>query len=1712
MSVFERDHRLESRFEISPFEIVEALRRSHRAVDDVAAFISPSSPHHERGEADGVAVLLHAGRTPSSDELRTAASALVPARWLPQMIVYVDELPMNPSGLCSRHDLVRCLPPQDYHDMWHASMVEACEYGGCRVVARPRLLASPVVPDRACLPAEPSPISELLAAVLDAVQTHTHDEHVAPGTPLMDAGLNSINAIQLALQLEQRTGVALPATLIFRYSTAEDIARHLHSELTPALKAQSRVRAGAEHLVGSERLLAHAQSCVHIEQALPRSLVSCSLVARLAGTPCTACLRALQAAAGNAVRQVPSSRWRPSNRSPLSARHGAFVVAAQCFDAAFFRISPGEMHAMDPQQRLLLEIGYEATHGAALRRNALVGREIGIFVGLMNTDFAGLKATASVYAATGTQVSVASGRLAFVLGTQGPCASVDTACSSALVALDAAVLSLHTCHPSLAAAANLLLQPSLSLLFTRAGMLSADGRSKTFDTRANGYVRGEGVGAAALNAKDSSVTLGRCAVRADGKSASLTAPNGMAQARLISAALAASNVGALDNIETHATGTSLGDPTEMGGLERALGSASVCVGGAKANVGHTEPVAGLVGLLALLQLSVQRASCVNAQLCVLNVLLIPPLCRMGALTSVQSLMLTCTVAGVSSFGYSGTIAHALLAFGSQGAAEPLSSTSQTKSKRSPPSLAYRRHAFQWHEMGSASGVGCTHLFSLCWPPLAVIDVCQKATWTLLVRPLPDLTAGPDRLTKHNERAATPRRHAVVILLDASVRAAPLMHGTRLTLALAQRLMGHMPALSRVFVLTCGWLTSGGGYAASDAAHGGAWGFARVLRLEHPALRTQSADVLRDARVAASLALTAPMAEAEMAWRSMRGSVARLRACEEAPTTQGCEPACGVYTITGGLGGLGLRASSLLVESGASAVFLTSCRGHVARNGQGLEAQLQLMSSIASIVACDSVDARDATVMLCARSLTGVLHAAGRLRDRMLRSMFIDDISASFAPKALAASHIHVATAGAVFEVLALFSSVASTFGNIGQANYAAANAYLDCLAARRRLFACFASSLQIPVVSNTGMASTVFSAEQLDAAGAISPDMFATYLSISLAPARGATGRTQALLSSVALEAITPPNLCESAQRNRISDSIIPTVHASRANVHVPLQFAHVEAAVLRVVRELMGEAADSLTAESPLMEAGVDSLAATELSSRLRSVTGVALSPTLVFEQPTPRIISSHLLGQLAREASAVDSPSSGEDCAQAPRALPCVRDRWPRDRGGEVMQLRAACGDAYALRGVPRAQWVLEEAVEARVLFAAQAACEGESGYVLIVQRFNANSFASPPPLAGTMDSLFLELGHAFVPDTSQQRARQLGGEGGDLERPDWAFVRPVWARSSVCRTKCDGVSAAVGRMSLVLGQLAFGNGGGDDAHAFRLARDSPRILSGNWGVVAGYELLPATRSPMFASSSRLLLPCSRHALAWRYSQHLLVQQSLPSLDGPALFRSPAVGLLCALVAEHVVRGRVVFPGTGHLELARAATAMALCSVYFLQPLTIEAPNIFVECAVSGGRFDVRSGEEDTAIATVHCSGANASGNTIRHIDQRLLRAPSLAADVGALYNGFDAVGLQYGPGFRTLVQAWGSTKTALARLRARLEYKGTQVHPADLDDALCTSGVITTSNVDGVTWLPFAVDDGLLQGGRPNELWAVRRSRLTEDCSNVAASLTTLLLPCP
>ena len=241
-------------------------------------------------------------------------------------------------------------------------------------------------------------------------------------------------------------------------------------------------------------------------------------------------------------------------------------------------------------------------------------------------------------------------------------------------------------------------------------------------------------------------------------------------------------------------------------------------------------------------------------------------------------------------------------------------------------------------------------------------------------------------------------------------------------------------------------------------------------------------------------------------------------------------------------------------------------------------------------------------------------------------------------------------------------------------------------------------------------------------------------------------------------------------------------------------------------------------------------------------------------------------------------------------------------------------------------------------------------------------------------------------------------------------------------------------------------------------------------------------------------------RRRFPWRVDLHPFAQHSITSPDAAVSLQSPLAGALCALVADYVVQGRVIFPGAGYLEMVCAAGAPALGNVFFLQPMAVDDASVYVDCTISDGRFEVRSCVGDAVEdATLHCTGATAA-TTMEHGDWQLIEHASLRVqarpvDVDALYDMFSSVGLQYGPGYRTLTHAWGSRSGASSRLRARSTLHGTRVHPADLDDALCT-GSTMAFGAGSETRLPFAVDAAVLRGAA-SELWAVRSTDARACC---------------
>ena len=329
----------------------------------------------------------------------------------------------------------------------------------------------------------------------------------------------------------------------------------------------------------------------------------------------------------DAIREVPSERWDvdayydPDPQAPgkMYTRWGGFIDDIDKFDAPFFGISPREANNLDPQQRLLLEVAWEALENAGQPAAEMVGSQTGVFIGISGNDYASLMTNSggiediNPYNGTGTAFSVASGRLSYVLGLQGPSVSIDTACSSSLVAVHQACQSLRSneCNLALAGGVNAILTPEATVYFSKLHAMATDGRCKTFDASADGYVRSEGCGIVILKRLSDAIAGGDpilavirgTAVNQDGRSNGLTAPNGLAQQAVIRAALNSAGISAQDvtYIEAHGTGTELGDPIEI----RSIGavqegrdpSTPLVVGSVKANIGHAEAAAGVAGLI-----------------------------------------------------------------------------------------------------------------------------------------------------------------------------------------------------------------------------------------------------------------------------------------------------------------------------------------------------------------------------------------------------------------------------------------------------------------------------------------------------------------------------------------------------------------------------------------------------------------------------------------------------------------------------------------------------------------------------------------------------------------------------------------------------------------------------------------------------------------------------------------------------------------------------------------------------------------------------------------------------------------------------------------------------------------------------------------------------------------------------------------------------------
>jgi acyl transferase domain-containing protein/acyl-CoA synthetase (AMP-forming)/AMP-acid ligase II/predicted alpha/beta-fold hydrolase len=476
--------------------------------------------------------------------------------------------------------------------------------------------------------------------------------------PFVNYGLDSVQAVRLTADLEDWLGCQLSPTLAYDYPNIETLAAYLVGQKTTT------------ELFPEKPFLPSVNSKIAIV----------GMACRFPG-----------ASNGEEYWQVLSQGKDAirKNTTRKNIHHlGGYIDDYDQFDPQFFEIATREAINVDPQQRILLEVTYEALENANLSIEKISGTSTGVFVGISSSDYAQLQIKnnwdVNVYTGTGNALSMAANRISYSFNLIGPSLSVDTACSSSLVALHLAINSIRNgeCEQAIVGGVNLILSPELTETFQKAGMMAEDGKCKTFDASADGYVRGEGCGVVILKPLEEAITSGDdilaviygSAINQDGRSNGLTAPSGKAQQRVVKMAWQNAGVEAsqISYIEAHGTGTSLGDPIELNSLgelfpdynyDREKVHSSPCwVGSAKTNLGHLEAAAGMAGLIKTV-LALQNQ-------------IIPPTLNFKQLNpyinleqtrlqiSSQSIPWPASsqqrLAGISSFGFGGTNAHVVI--------------------------------------------------------------------------------------------------------------------------------------------------------------------------------------------------------------------------------------------------------------------------------------------------------------------------------------------------------------------------------------------------------------------------------------------------------------------------------------------------------------------------------------------------------------------------------------------------------------------------------------------------------------------------------------------------------------------------------------------------------------------------------------------------------------------------------------------------------------------------------------------------------------------------------------------------------------------------------------------------------------------------------------------------------------------------------------------
>ncbi|MFD0746348.1 SDR family NAD(P)-dependent oxidoreductase [Phytohabitans flavus] len=1103
---------------------------------------------------------------------------------------------------------------------------------------------------------------------------------------LADHGFDSVLLARFADRVNDALGIAITPVVFFDHpslrATARELIRRHGSELEPARSDDDP--AGTTPPAEREPTSEPARDRQPLA-AEPIAVIGMS--GRFPGSPDLDAFWQNLAAGRDLVTRLPADRWPGEESRPW----GGFLHDVDAFDAEFFKVSPKQAMLMDPQQRLFLEECWHAIENAGYDPTALAGSRTGVFAGVTLHDHledvlaAGLEPTGQM--ATGNVHAVVANQVSYQLDLRGPSESVDTACSSSLVALHRAVGALRAgeCTTALVGGVNVVQSPTWFTAFAHAGMLSPEGRCRTFDRAADGYVRGEGVGVVMLKPLGNALRDGDridglirgTAVGHSGRGHSLTAPSAAAQAEVIAAAYRAAGVStdSVSYVETHGTGTVLGDPIEVAGLRMAFGDKrrDPCyLGAVKTQIGHLESASGVAGLIKILLAMRHGHLPGNLHLREPNPHLELHKGPFEALREGRDWPATAhgRRAGLSSIGFGGTSAHVVVEQheGPPGRparpAYPFARTRHIVPRRAPapdttpgaaPTVLLVPH---WRPapLPPATALAGRSAAVLVVGAGQTLDVlCDLPTvtdldWIVLRQrsSLPSIGAhdreadldDPDDCARalREVLAERPDATALVDIVDADPAAAGGRGRVGLLRAFLAATTGPVSAVHVAVEHT-------DPARAAAAAHLAA--YYRTAAAEYGRFRATTAEVT-DHRVAHGLRvavdeLRGGCADARTRYRPDR-EVMDLRPAGDATARRQPDTALGPYPIdpdrpyliTGGTGGLGLAVAGRLVHRGARMLALLGERPVPARREWDSLPAAHERRGLADAIR--RLEAAGARVELHSGALTdehavsafldrlrsvhgpvaGVVHCAGRPAsgEPAFVKKPLTEADRTRLPKLDGLVTIDRLLAQDRCDFMVLFSSVSATVPGlgVGMADYAAANAGLDA-------FATAAGGRR----DHTAYHAIAWGSWAEVGMGAVDGARYGGYGLSALSTSDGLEllDRALALPSRWSLAAATDPAVFRPDLLTQ--PAVRPTEPAVEATDRPEIQ-----AATTRFLTELLASelmvAPERLTAGTRLADLGVDSVFIAGLVPRLETFAGRAIGPSVVIEHPSVGELAAHL------------------------------------------------------------------------------------------------------------------------------------------------------------------------------------------------------------------------------------------------------------------------------------------------------------------------------------------------------------------------------------------------------------------------------------------------------------------------------------------------------